>query len=244
MGYSTLKLLTEQEEGYGLISEWNTRNGCSGELSNDIQDMDVIKKILSESDEKLTKDHHSIFMNCILQKCDTENRNGRFYPREILVREDKNYQQLIGEGRATGEANHPDSSNIDVKNLSHRVIKSWWEGNTLLGVLEILTSKIYHINGTICCTGDIIADLLRRGVKMGISSRGVGSLKNIHGRNTVQSDFELICYDLVASPSTPGAFLYPESEVNLNESVEKTDIKISKNLLSLVMALIERCPSA
>lgn len=235
MQYKTIKLLTEQEEGYGLICEWNTKSGCSGEISNKIQDESLIKQIISESDENLIKDNHSIFMNCILQKCDTENRNGRFYPRDILVREDKNYQQLISEGRATGEANHPDSSNIDVKNLSHRVIKSWWEGNTLLGVLEILTSKIYHTNGTICCTGDIIADLLRRGVKMGISSRGVGSLKSVHGRNTVQSDFELICYDLVASPSTPGAFLYPDSEVKLNESVEKTDIKIENN--SLITAL-------
>ena len=116
------------------------------------------------------------------------------------------------------------TSNIDIKNISHRVIKSWWENNSLLGILEIMTSKGYHETGSISCTGDIIADLLRRGVKIGISSRGVGSLKNIHGKNTVQGDFELICYDLVASPSTPGAFLYPESEVKLNEAIKETNI--------------------
>lgn len=114
--------------------------------------------------------------------------------------------------------------------LSHRVVKTWWERNTLMGVLEILTSKGYHESGIISCQGDFIANLLEKGSKLGISSRGVGSLKNLYGKNTVQSDFELICYDLVASPSTPGAFLYPQSEVNLNESTETSaDIKIITN---------------
>jgi len=222
-----VKLLTEQEEGHGLICEWNTRRGCSGELSMNNLDESLVKKVLSEAENKMISDTATL-MNCILQKCDTENRNGRFYPRELLIREDKNYQELIREGRGLGEANHPDSSNIDITNVSHRVIKSWWEGNTLLGVLEIMTSRAYHESGIICCTADKIADLLRKGVKLGISSRGVGSLKSVSGRNTVQDDFELICYDLVASPSTPGAFLYPDSEIKLNES---TNIKIINNPL-------------
>lgn len=230
MIYKDIQLLTEQEEGFGLICEWNTKQGCSGFISSEIQDVQLIQKILTESDEK-HKSPDSIFMNCILQKCDTENRNGRFYPKYLLERENNNYQQLIQEGRALGESGHPDNSNIDLNNVAHRVIKTWWENNTLLGVLEIMTSKAYHNNGIICCTGDIIADLLRRGVKLGISSRGVGSLKNIHGRNTVQDDFDLICFDLVASPSTPGAFLYPDSEVKINESIEKYNKIISKNPL-------------
>jgi hypothetical protein len=98
-----------------------------------------------------------------------------------------------------------------------------------------MTSKAYHDSGIICCTGDIIADLLKKGVKLGISSRGIGSLKNEHGKNTVQDDFELICYDLVASPSTPGAFLYPETEIKLNEETDKitlnNDIVIKENIL-------------
>lgn len=232
--YKNLKLLTEQEEGYGIISEWNTLNGCSGSLYINNKD----KQLLREFEEQEQK-NQTIFMNCILQKCDTENRNGRYYPREVLVREDKKYQQLIEEGRALGSVNHPDSSNIDLLNISHRVIKSWWENNSLLGVIEIMTSKGYHENGTISCSGDIIADLLRRGVKIGISSRGVGSLKNIHGRNTVQSDFDLICYDLVSSPSTPGAFLYPNSEVKLQESIE-TELDNKKVLTETVNPLITK----
>ena len=111
------------------------------------------------------------------------------------------------------------TSNIDILNISHRVVKSWWEGNTLLGVLEIMTSEAFHQTGAEYNSGDKIAGLLKRGYKLGISSRGVGSLKNIGGKNTVQDDFELICYDLVASPSTPGAYLYPDTEVKLNESI-------------------------
>jgi hypothetical protein len=224
--YNTIKLLTERDEGYGVICEWNT-SYCSGELSLELQD----KEILKEYDDLKDKKDYSVFMNCILQKCDTENRNGRYYPRELLMRENKKYQTLIGEGRAFGESNHPDYAYISLKkdDVSHRVVKSWWEGNTLMGVLEILTSKTYHDTGTICTQGDYIAFLLSKGAKLGISSRGVGSLKNIYGKNTVQSDFELICYDLVSSPSTPGAFLYPESEVKINESVE-TKITIDSQL--------------
>lgn len=218
--YQTLRLLKESEEGFGVICEWNTSKGPSGFISLDLQSNTILK----EFEEKNNKDVNSVFMNCILQKCDTENKNGRYYPKHVLEREDQKYQQLIVEGRAEGEANHPDASIIDVKNCSHRVVKTWWEGNTLMGVLEIMTSPGYHKHGIISCAGDIIADKLRRGVKMGISSRGVGSLKMIQGKNTVQDDFELICYDLVHSPSTPGAFLYP-GETKINESIDKNNTK-------------------
>lgn len=230
-----MKLLTENQEGHGIICEWNTAIGCSGILSQSLQDPQIIK----EFEEKKDKRDYSIFMNCILQKCDTQNRNGRYYPRELLVREDKNYQTLIQEGRAFGESNHPDYAFISLKkeDLSHRVIKTWWEGNTLMGVLEILASKAYHDSGIICTQADEIAFLLSIGAKLGISSRGVGSLKNVYGKNTVQDDFELICYDLVSSPSTPGAYLYPSTEVKINENnnlnvvIESTLTKKLKNFL-------------
>lgn len=230
--FKQLPLLTESQEGYGVICEWNTSKGASGFISSEIQD----KVILKEFEEK-GKDNNVVFMNCILQKCDTENRNGRVYPEAILRRENEKYQILIKEGRALGASDHPDSSLISLKEneVSHRVIKTWWEGNTLMGVLEIMTSQKYHKDGTISCQADFIADLLRRGVKLGISSRGVGSLKNKGGKNLVQDDFELICFDLVASPSTPGAFLYP-GEVQIQESINTKNItesqKITKTGLS------------
>lgn len=229
--YKTIGLLSESEEGFGVIVEWNTSTGSSGYVSSKLQEK-YLNEDLNDSHTK------GVFMTCILQKYDTENRNGRFYPKAVLEREDKKYQELISEGRALGQCDHPTDSTISLKKeeITHRVVKTWWEGSTLMGILEILTSKKYHDDGSITCQGDFIADLLRRGVKIGISSRGVGSLKNIGGKNIVQDDFELICYDLVASPSTPGAFLYPETEVNLTESFSNNDnLNNDENKLSLIL---------
>lgn len=222
--FNSIKLLTEGEEGFGVIVEWNTRGGSSGYVSSELQD----KELLREFQEKKNT-NNSVLMTCILQKYDTENKNGRVYSKELLMREDKAYQELIQEGRALGQCDHPSDSTISLKGdeITHRVIKTWWEDNTLMGILEILTSDKFHADGSITCQGDFIANLLRKGVKIGISSRGVGSLKNIQGRNVVQDDFELICYDLVASPSTPGAFLYPDKSVSMNESV----IPVKQNLV-------------
>lgn len=230
---NNMRLLTESEEGFGIIVESNTSSGCSGYVSADMQNNELLKEY-----EEVGKKKGTVFMNCILQKCDTQNRNGRYYPEEILKREDTKYQELIKEGRALGAADHPDVTYISLKSseVSHRVVKTWWEGNTLHGVLEIMTSRAYHEMGGIFCEGDQIANLLEKGVKLGISSRGIGSLKNIGGKNTVQRDFELICYDLVSTPSTPGAFLYPKEEINLRESENKLenktliDSKLAKNL--------------
>ncbi len=190
---------------------------------------DVISKvkeqsrILTESFENKSSDDTSLFMNCILQKCETENRNGRYYTRQVLEREAKNYQQLIDEGRALSHSSHPDHSLVEFKDASHRIIKMWWEENTLMGTVEIIGSPGYFKLGVISCPGDTIINLLRKGVKMGISSRGVGSLKDVGGKNVVQDDFELIAFDLVSSPSTPGAFLFDnnkEMAENIQEQVK------------------------
>lgn len=224
--FKKLNLLTEGEEGYGVICEWNTISGCSGIITKEMQDNSILKEYVEKDD----KSKYAVFMNCILQKCDTENRNGRYYPRNLLIREDKKYQDNINVGNAFGESNHPDYAYVSLKKeeLSHRVIKTWWENNTLMGVLEIMTTRAYHDSGIISTQGDFIADLLSKGAKLGISSRGVGSLKNIYGKNTVQDDFELICYDLVSSPSTPGAYLYPSTEVKINENI-KIDVISESN---------------
>lgn len=190
------------------------------ELSTDVikkAEKDV--KLITESVNKGKSDYETLIMDCILQKCETENRNGRWYSRSILQREDENFQQLISEGRALGHARHPDHSLVEFEDSSHRVVKSWWDDNTLMGQIEILASPGYFKMGIISCPGDNILDKLRKGVKMGISSRGVGSLQETGGKNMVQDDFELICYDLVSSPSTPGAFLYDVS-TSMNESRE------------------------
>jgi hypothetical protein len=143
----------------------------------------------------------------ILQRAGAENQNGRVYPREILMREAKKYETLIKERRALGELDHPDSSVINLKNVSHNVKEIHWEGNDLVGTVEILSTP----------SGNILKELLRNDILLGISSRGMGSTTNIgEGKVKVGEDFELIGWDFVSNPSTHGAFMTP-----LQESVNK-----------------------
>ena len=140
----------------------------------------------------------------ILQKAGQKNHNGRVYPRNVLQREVEKYMQIIKERRALGELDHPDSSVINLKNVSHNVVECHWEGDDVVGTIEILTTP----------SGNIARELVKNNVRLGISSRGLGSVKQV-SENTVevQDDFELLCFDLVSSPSTRGAYM------NLNESI-------------------------
>ena len=163
----------------------------------------------------------------VLQKYDTPNRNGRIYPERILKREVENYKKnYIAKGTALSELNHPESSLIDLDRVSHIITEMWWDGHILLGKLKLLTSPGFHERGVVSTKGDQAANLLRQGVTLGISSRGVGSLVKKGEQNEVQEDFELICFDLVSSPSTPGAYLFKDEkdrykyEENLKEENE------------------------
>ena len=145
----------------------------------------------------------------ILQRAVAENQNGRIYPKEILMREAKKYEVLIKEIRALGELDHPDSGIINLKNVSHNVKEIHWEGDDLCGTVEILPTP----------SGNILKELLRAGILLGISSRGMGSVVNIgEGKVKVGDDFELIGWDFVSNPSTHGAFMTP---VTMNESVNR-----------------------
>jgi hypothetical protein len=145
----------------------------------------------------------------ILQRAVAENQNGRIYPKEILMREAKKYEVLIKERRALGELDHPDSGIINLKNVSHNVKEIHWEGDDLCGTVEILPTP----------SGNILKELLRAGILLGISSRGMGSVVNIgEGKVKVADDFELIGWDFVSNPSTHGAFMTP---VTMNESVNR-----------------------
>jgi hypothetical protein len=155
----------------------------------------------------------------VLQKYNTPNRNGRFYPEPILKREADKYKTTIQKGLSTSELNHPESSLIDLDRVSHIITDIWWDKNILMGKLKLLTSPGFHERGIVSTKGDIAANLMRQGVTLGISSRGVGSLKKVGERNEVQDDFELICFDLVSSPSTPGAYLF--SDKNDREKYEE-----------------------
>jgi hypothetical protein len=139
----------------------------------------------------------------VLQRAGAENQNGRVYPHHILDREVKKYEQLIKERRALGELDHPDSTVINLKNVSHNIREIYWNGDDLIGVVEILPTP----------SGNILKELLRAGILLGISSRGLGSTRNIgEGRVEVQDDFDLLCWDFVSNPSTHGAFMRPITE--------------------------------
>jgi hypothetical protein len=195
----SLRILQPNETGKGILVEYD-----AGYI-NPTESRNV--EIIKESNGIL--DHSKpIEFYAVLQKYNTPNRNGRTYPERILKREAENYKKMIKKGTALSELNHPESSLIDLDRVSHAITDVWWEGNVLMGKIKLLTSPGYHESGICSTKGDLAANYLRQGVTLGISSRGVGSLKKVGEQNEVQDDFELICFDLVSSPSTPGAYLF------------------------------------
>lgn len=147
----------------------------------------------------------------VLQRAGAKNQNGRIYPKRILERECQRYQmEYIDQHRALGELDHPESSVVNLNNVSHNVLKIWWKGDDLHGAVQILDTP----------SGKILKELFRAGITLGISSRGLGSVKELRNEGTVevQEDFELICWDFVSNPSTHGAFMRP---THMNESVNK-----------------------
>ena len=198
-----LKILKENEEGFGIIVDQD------GNITKELNESFLNEGTLSGSID-LTK---PIYYYATLQKYGVENRNGRIYPEDILKREVERYRDVIRRNASFHELDHPQESVISLKGGSpHRIVDMFWEGNALIGKLEILVSEGYRKNGVISCNGDLTAMYLSYGMTLGISSRGIGSLKKVNGKNVVQNDFELICWDIVSSPSTPGSYLYKNPE--------------------------------
>ena len=235
---SGYKILGPQDSGKGILIEYD-----AGYINpNEGRNLDILK----ESRNML--DHSKPFeFYAVLQKYDTPNRNGRVYPEKILKRESENYKKMIEKGTSLSELNHPESSLIDLDRVSHIITEVWWDGNVLLGKIKLLTSPGFHERGIVSTKGDLAANYLRQGVTLGISSRGVGSLKKVGEQNEVQDDFELICFDLVSSPSTPGAYLFLDKndrlkyEENLDEekkmSVERNVGETGNKSLDLMKRL-------
>ena len=161
-----------------------------------------IQESIKENDGKLV-------VKGVLQRADAKNQNGRVYPMEILTREAKNYDDgFIKQKRALGELDHPDSSVVNLQNVSHNITEMHFEGDSLVGTVEILTTP----------SGNILRELFKNGIKLGISSRGMGSVEAVQEADSktpvmkVGHDFELIAFDFVSNPSTHGAFLHPVNE--------------------------------
>ena len=158
--------------------------------------------------ESMKENNGKLVVRGVLQRAEAKNQNGRVYPREVLVREAKKYhKEFIKQSRAMGELDHPESSVVNLQNVSHNITEMHWEGKNLIGSVEVLGTP----------SGNILGELFKAGIKLGISSRGLGSVEPMQEGDgqTVQSDFELIAFDFVSNPSTHGAFMRP-----MNEGIE------------------------
>lgn len=159
-------------------------------------------------------------VDAVFQKYGIENANGRIYPEAILKREVQKYMDLMKQRMAMGELNHPSESVIDLSRVAINIIELHWEGHTLVGKLEVITSPGFRKYGIISCEGDQTANLLLQGYKIGVSSRGLGTVTNKMGVLYVSDDYEIVCWDVVSSPSTPGAFISVSGKEELGQYME------------------------
>jgi hypothetical protein len=159
----------------------------------------------------------------ILATVEVKNGNGRYYSKELWERELDKYNILVKERRACGELDHPDSQIINLKNVSHNIAKIWWDGDNVMGAIEILPTP----------SGNILKELINAGIKVGVSSRGMGSLKQVGEVLEVQDDFELLCWDFVSTPSNPGSFMSP-----LREGLEKSNVNPYNKVNSIITEIL------
>ena len=229
-----LRIIKPNEIGKGILIEYD-----AGYISPSTEHNQYILE------SKSYLDHSKPFeFYAVLQKYNTPNRNGRVYPERILKREADNYRKMIEKGTSLSELNHPESSLIDLDRVSHLITDVWWDNNTLMGKLKLLTSPGFHERGIVSTKGDMAANYLRQGVTLGISSRGVGSLKNVKGQNIVQEDYEIVCFDLVSSPSTPGAYIFSDlkDREQYQESIQDQpkDMDKMKNLMTKLDSFLSK----
>lgn len=183
---------------------------------------------------------YPFIVSAVFQKFGIKNANGRIYPEDILKREVERYQTKIKERRALGECCHPEQSTIDLGRVSHNITELHWEGSTLVGKMEIFTSYGFRKFGIVSTLGDMVANHILSGNKIGVSSRAVGSVEERLGTLVVGDDLELLCWDVVADPSTPNAWifqderekdLYVENKMKNNNFIDEKINKINKILL-------------
>lgn len=178
----------------------------------------VCQDLLTEDDKKFVA-NGGLMLSGLMQMAETKNGNGRVYPQAILEREIGNYAKLVSERRALGELDHPDSSVINLANASHMVTRIWMEGKKCMGTIRVLETP----------SGQILKSLVESGVKLGISSRGMGSVTERNGVTMVEDDFQLLCFDMVSDPSTPGAFMLKEAKEPTNVFTKEDKINRAVN---------------
>jgi len=172
----------------------------------------VCQDLLTEAEKSFVR-NGGMMLTGKLQEADVQNGNGRVYPSAIMEREVKKYKAIVEDNRALGELDHPDSSIINLANVSHMVTEVWMDGPQVMGKIKVLNTP----------SGQILRSLVECGVKTGISSRGMGSVTETMGKTIVEDDFQLICFDIVSEPSTPNAFMSLSESRLMNEQVQKTN---------------------
>ena len=196
------------------------------QLLVDVRPFDVSTDKINES---ISENNGKLVVKGVLQRAESKNQNGRVYPREVLLKEVGKYlENQVTERRALGELDHPESSVVNLNNASHNIVEMHWDGDDLMGTVEVLSTP----------AGNILKELFKSGIKLGISSRGLGSVETIkedeQGEEDtveVQPDFELIAFDFVSNPSTQGAFMRP-----VNESVQsKTPENNIERIINSIM---------
>lgn len=180
----------------------------------------VCQDMLTEAEKRYVS-NGGMILTGKLQEAEVENGNRRVYPKPILEREMKNYMMLVKENRALGELDHPDDSVINLKNASHMVTDCWWDGNNVMGKVKVLNTP----------SGKILQQLVNDGVKLGISSRALGSVNESNGQTMVQEDLQLICFDFVSEPSTPNAYMALKEAKDIRIETDIFDKKYKLNRL-------------
>jgi len=217
MKKNELDIIKEGKTGHGILIE----NDGFMFLKN-TKENQMIRESIENGEWNIP---YPFVVDAVFQKFGIKNANGRIYPEEVLKKQVELYQQKIEERRALGELNHPAESTIDLDRIAINIVELHWEGRTLVGKLEINTSYGFRKYGMVTTRGDQMANLLINGYKIGVSSRGVGSVEQKLGQYIVGDDFELICWDVVSEPSTPNAFISMNGEEEMGLWIENDETK-------------------
>ena len=193
----------------------------------------------TQLNENVSKENGNIVVEGILATAEVKNGNGRYYSRQLWERELDKYKELINERRSLGELDHPESSVVNLKNVSHVVTDFNWDGDNVMGKIEILPTP----------SGNILKELIKNGVTVGVSSRGMGSLEPMGNVMEVQDDFELLCWDFVSTPSNPGSFMQTvninnKGTININESKINNKYPYAKanSIVTEILCANGNCP--
>ena len=216
MDRQNLVEIKKGQTGTGLLIEHD------GFISSEVGNNKKLFEAINAENERGDDFHcpYPFIVDAVFQKFGIENANGRIYPEDILKREVQKYSDMISQKMAMGELNHPSESVIDLSRVAINIVELHWEGHTLVGKLEIITSPGFRKHGIISCQGDQTANLLLQGYKIGVSSRGLGTVTNKMGVLYVADDYEIVCWDVVSSPSTPGAYISINGNEELQQYVE------------------------